>query len=275
LQKSNVIYHLIIAAIFILLEVAALNMLRNNGRLQNIWISKCTHAVMGTIWGSSQEVKQYFSLKTRNAALAQDNHDLRVRLAELEAMISDGGAAGRSVPADGIAGGFRYTPATIVKISNNTQHNYMILDKGSSDGVKEGNGVITAKGAVGIIEAVSENYSYALSFKNHQMSISARLRKDGPVGTMNWDGKSQNKALLKEIPHHIDRADGDTVYTSGYSSMFPADIPLGITGASKIVNGATYEIEISLFEDMSSLRYAIIVDNLDDDEIETLEAQKQ
>jgi rod shape-determining protein MreC len=92
---------------------------------------------------------------------------------------------------------------------------------------------------------------------------------------MNWDGKSQNKALLKEIPHHIDLADGDTVYTSGYSSMFPADIPLGITGASKIVNGATYEIEISLFEDMSSLRYAIIVDNLDDDEIETLEAQKQ
>ena len=89
MQKSNVIYHLIIAAIFILLEVAALNMLRNNGRLQNIWISKCTHAVMGTVWGSSQEVKQYFSLKTRNAALAQDNHDLRVRLAELEAMISD------------------------------------------------------------------------------------------------------------------------------------------------------------------------------------------
>ena len=57
--------------------------------------------------------------------------------------------------------------------------------------------------------------------------------------------------------------------------MFPADIPLGTTGASKIVNGATYEIEISLFEDMSSLRYAIIVDNLDNDEIETLEAQKQ
>ena len=120
MQKSNVIYHLIIAAIFILLEVAALNMLRNNGRLQNIWISKCTHAVMGTVWGSSQEVKQYFSLKTRNAALAQDNHDLRVRLAELEAMISDGGTAGKSAPSDGIAGSFRYTPATIVKISNNT-----------------------------------------------------------------------------------------------------------------------------------------------------------
>jgi rod shape-determining protein MreC len=151
----------------------------------------------------------------------------------------------------------------------------MILDKGLLDGVKEGNGVITAKGAVGIIEAVSDNYSYALSFQNHQTSVSARLRKDGPVGTMNWDGRDHNKALLKEIPHHIEISEGDTVYTSGYSSIFPADIPLGTTGATKIVNGATYEIEVSLLEDLSSLRYVLIVDNIDNEEIENLERQKQ
>ena len=103
------------------------------------------------------------------------------------------------------------------------------------------------------------------------MSISARLRKDGPVGTLNWDGESRDKAVLNEIPHHIALAPGDTIYTSGYSSIFPADIPLGTTGDSKIVNGATYEIEITLFEDLSSLRYAIIVDNIDNIEIATLE----
>ena len=275
MQKSNVIYHLIIAAIFILLEVAALNMLRNNGRLQNIWISKCTHAVMGTVWGSSQEVKQYFSLKTRNAALAQDNHDLRVRLAELEAMISDGGAAGRSVPADGIAGGFRYTPATIVKISNNTQHNYIIIGKGSDEGITKGSGVITGKGAIGVIDAVSDNYSYARSFKNHEMNISARLGKEGAVGPMSWDGFSSAGAILKEIPHHVEFQPGDTVYTSGYSSIFPADIPLGTVGEAKIVNGATYDIKVTLFEDYGALRYVTVVDNLGKDEIKKLEEDER
>ena len=226
---------------------------------------------MGTVWGSSQEVKQYFSLKTRNAALAQDNHDLRVRLAELEAMISDGGAAGRSVPADGIAGGFRYTPATIVKISNNTQHNYIIIGKGSDDGITKGSGVITGKGAIGVIDAVSSNYSYARSFKNHEMSVSARLGKEGAVGPMSWDGISSRKAILKEIPHHVIFQQGDTVYTSGFSSIFPPDIPLGTTGQSKIVNGATYEIEITLFEDYGALRYVTIVENLGKDEIKILE----
>jgi rod shape-determining protein MreC len=92
---------------------------------------------------------------------------------------------------------------------------------------------------------------------------------------MSWDGRSRNKALLKEVPHHISHAPGDTVYTSGYSSIFPAGIPLGITGNSKIVNGSTYEIEVTLFEDFGSLRYAIIVGNIGKEEINTLEKQMQ
>jgi rod shape-determining protein MreC len=88
---------------------------------------------------------------------------------------------------------------------------------------------------------------------------------------MSWDGRSSNKALLKEVPHHISHAPGDTVYTSGYSSIFPPDIPLGTTGEAKIVNGATYDIEISLFEDFGALRYVTIVENLGKDEIKRLE----
>jgi rod shape-determining protein MreC len=150
----------------------------------------------------------------------------------------------------------------------------MILDKGSKDGVREGDGVITAKGAIGIVDAVSENFSFARSFKNNRMSISARLGKEGLVGTMSWDGISRNKALLREIPHHIVLTPGDTVYTSGYSSIFPPEIPLGTTGDAKIVNGSTYEIVVTLFEDLNSLRYAIIVSNHNDEEITTLEMQE-
>ena len=67
---------------------------------------------------------------------------------------------------------------------------------------------------------------------------------------------------------------GDTVYTSGYSSIFPADIPLGTTGDARIVNGATYEIDVTLFEDYSSLRYITIVRNLNEEEIKSLEGTR-
>ncbi len=161
-------------------------MLFNNGDLQKIWISKGMHAVSGSVWGGTQNIMHYFSLKKRNDALALDNHELRVRLAELEAMISDSTKAST----DGIAGGFRYISADIVKISNNTQHNYIIIGKGSDDGVVNGSGIITGKGAVGVIDAVGKKFSYARSFKNHDMNISTRLGKEGAVGPMSWDGRS-------------------------------------------------------------------------------------
>ena len=64
---------------------------------------------------------------------------------------------------------------------------------------------------------------------------------------------------------------GDTVFTSGYSSIFPPDIPLGTIGKSKIVNGATYEIDVELFEDFGALRYVVVVENLGKDEMKELE----
>ena len=273
MRNGNFIHHLINAAIFIFLEVAALNMLRNNSPLQDTWFAKGSHNIMGTIFGWNLDIKEYFSLRKRNDQLALENFELASRLAELEDHIQDN-IRSSLTPSDGIVNGYRYIPATIEKISNNSQHNYIIIGKGSEQGVTKGSGIITRKGAIGVIDAVSENFSFARSFKNHGMSISARLSKTGAVGPLTWDGIHSNKALLKEIPHHMVFSPGDTVFTSGYSSIFPPDIPLGVTGEANIVNGATYEIEVTLFEDYSALRYITIVENLNKGEIKSLEGKR-
>ena len=273
MRKGNIIKHVITAAIFIALEIAALAMLNNNGTLQRMWFSEAAQGFMSSIWGSTQKVKDYFHLRSANDSLALENHALRVKVAQMEEAMEAFGAA-KPEFAEGKTGHYSYIPAKIMKISNNTQHNYMIIGKGSADGVSEGAGVITGKGAVGIIDAVSENFSYARSFKNHEMSISARLGRNGAVGPLSWDGRSSAGAILKEIPHHVELHPGDTVYTSGFSSIFPADIPLGTAGKAKIVNGATYEIEVTLFEDFAALRHVTIVENSGKDEMKKLEGKQ-
>ena len=235
-----------------------MNMLRNNGTLQNVWFSKGIQAVSGTVWGSTQNIRHYFSLKKRNDVLAEENHRLRVRLAEIEAQTGKT----QAYPEDGIAGGFRYIPATIVKISNNTLHNYMIIGKGSEDGVSKGAGVVTGQGAVGVIDAVSRNFSYARSFKNHEMNISARLGEEGAVGPMSWDGLSSDGAILREIPLHVEFEKGDTVYTSGFSSIFPADIPVGIIERTEDSDDGMFaQARVELFTNFATLRKVYIVGN--------------
>ena len=229
---------------------------------------------MGTVWGTTQTIKDYFSLKKINDNLALENHELRTKVASLTQLAEDANHNEFNLSSD-MSGHFRFIPATVVKISNNTQHNYLIIGKGSNDGITVGSGVVTSKGAIGVIDAVSENYSYARSFRNFGMSISSRIGKLGSIGPLEWNGRGGNKAILKEIPHHMEFHHGDTVYTSGYSSIFPPDIPLGVLGDAKIVNGATYEINVDLFEDFGALRYVTIVYNTAQEEMKKLEEEQR
>lgn len=273
MRQRKIIRHLTNAAIFFILEMAALTILRNNGPLQDTWFGTTGQAVSSFLWGWTEDLDNYFSLDERNDSLAAENYRLHVRLAKLEQMIADSTKLSEEF-LNSISDKFRYTPAQISKISNNSLHNYIIIDKGSKDGVVKGSGIITEKGVIGVIDAVSESFSYARSFRNHNTTISTRVRRTGPAGSMIWDGKSTNKAILMEIPLHVTITPGDTVYTSGFSSVFPPDIPLGTIGDSRVVNGASHEIDVTLFEDFLSLRHVIVTENINRSEISILEEER-
>ncbi len=260
----NIFTKLLNAAIFILMEIAALNMISHNAPLQNIWLTRGAHRIMGAFWGTSETIRYYFSLRKQNESLAEENFQLRERLRLSE----EAGQAAETQPSR--RGGFTYIPAEISVISRNKQHNYMIIDKGSEEGILPNSGIITGKGVIGIIDAVERHHAYALTFMNTNVSISARLGREGAVGPLVWDGLSTSGAILREIPLQYKYEQGDTVFTSGYSTIFPTDIPLGIAGESRIINGATNEIRVRLLQDFASLRYVTVVHNNDLEELEAL-----
>ena len=273
-RKQKIGYRILGAAIFILMEIAAFAMLKRSGQLQGIWIDKVSHRVMAMLWGGSESIAHYFSLGRENERLSEENFRLAEELRayrRMEAMEKN------SEFTDSLASvsEFSFIPASIVKLSRNKQHNYFILNKGSEDGISAQSGVITGNGIVGIIDAVDKHYSYGLSFMNSGVSISARLGNEGAIGPLVWDGISSDGAILKEIPLQYKFAPGDTVWTSGFSSIFPADIPLGVAGESRIVNGAVNEIKVKLFQSFSALRFVTIAVNNGRDEILFLESLEE
>lgn len=252
-------------AVFICLEIASLHFLSRNAELQRVWIARGAHGVMGAVWGGTQSVREFFSLRSTNRSLAQENFLLQKELGECRELLHEAGIDSRPCPG---GRGFDYAAAEVVKISRKKQHNYLILNRGYEDGIKEKSGVITTGGVVGIVDAVSAHHSFAFSFQNNDISISARLGEEGAVGPLIWDGRHSNKAVLREIPLQYKFSPGDTVYTSGHSLMFPPDIPLGTVGNARIINGATNEIEVTLFQDFKAIRYVSVVHNKAFDEIE-------
>lgn len=270
-RRRTITGTLINTAVFILLEIAALGMLRHGDSLQDLFISKAAHGFLGYFWGVSESIADYASLRTENRHLAEEILQLTETITRLE---EEAAAAASRDSADYTSawrGKYEFIPAEVIKNSVNKQHNYLIIGKGSDDGVRPQTGIITSRGVIGIVDAVSRHYSYAISFLNSDSSISARIGKDGAAGPMAWDGKGSGNALLREIPLQVKFEEGDTVYTSGFSTIFPPDIPIGRITGSRIVNGATFEIKVSLFQDFSSVRHVCLVRNRDLDEIMSLE----
>ena len=270
-RRRTITGTLINTAVFILLEIAALGMLRHGDSLQDLFISRAAHGFLGYFWGVSENISDYASLRTENRHLAEEILRLTETITRLEEEAAAAAACDSADYTTAWRGKYEFIPAEVIKNSVNKQHNYLIIGKGSDDGVRPQTGIITSRGVIGIVDAVSRHYSYAISFLNSDSSISARIGKDGAAGPMAWDGKGSGNALLIEIPLQVKFEEGDTVYTSGFSTIFPPDIPIGRITGSRIVNGATFEIKVSLFQDFSSVRHVCLVRNRDLDEIMSLE----
>ena len=142
-KGSSVRTGIFTAAIFILLEVAALSLLHSSSALQNIWINRISHNTMAMSWGAVQKVKSYFGLREQNDILAGRNYELFKELQhykELERSMQ----AMAKLDSAGLPPRFNYVPAEITAMGTNSRHNYIIIDKGSNDGIKPGSAIITA-----------------------------------------------------------------------------------------------------------------------------------
>ncbi|MCR5351120.1 MAG: rod shape-determining protein MreC [Bacteroidales bacterium] len=265
------------AATFILLEVAAFAFLHASSTLQNIWINRASHRTMAFLWGSGETVRSQFQLERFNRELQEENARLQERLRVYEQRDAvqaeeDGMATPAPAPAPAR---YRYTPATVVKMSRNRTHNYIILNKGSEEGIRPYSGIISNQGVVGVVEAVDKHFSYGLTLMNPELSVGARLGRTDVVAPLVWDGHHTGRAVMRDLSPHHSVVPGDTVRTSGYSTIFPPDVPIGITGSSRLVDGSTRQIEVFLFQDFSALRYVTVVENLERGEILSLEQQEE
>jgi len=136
------------------------------------------------------------------------------------------------------------------------------IHAGRNDGVRPDMAVISPSGVVGVTYSVSNNYCVAVSLLNEQFKLSAKIKKNGYFGSLKWDPGKYRYAMLTEIPTHVNIELGDTVITSGYSSIFPEGYMVGTIDEIVLPPGSNfYEISVLLAVDFKSLDYVYLVDN--------------
>jgi rod shape-determining protein MreC len=255
---------------FLALEAFSFSLLVSYNNYQRVTFINSTNNIVGSIYERLSHLDDYFSLSRTNAKLAAENAALRTQL-QRRIMIQDKNPVMRPDTVDAPA--YVFTSAKVISNSVNKQFNYITINKGSRQGIKPDMGIVCSDGVVGVITNVSPNYATGLSLLNKRFSIPAKITKNNYFGNLVWDGEHTNTADLKEIPFHIMVNVGDTIVTSGYSSIFPEGIMIGtITKWDQESGTNFYNIKVELTTNFRTLKYVEVVKNNKQDELKKLES---
>lgn len=257
----------------VLLEVACGYLIVKNNRYQSAAFFNSSNEIAGTVLSTSNEVYSYFSLKDVNHSLATENALLRSQLENLADIDTSAISYKNNLK---IPKQYEFLPAEVINNSVNRYNNYLTINKGSSDGMEHGMGVICPEGVVGKIKSVSKHYSTITSLLHTDGFVSAVIKNSDVFGSLKWEGKDAKTASLLFVPRHIQVEIGDTVMSSGYNAIYPKGILIGIIKSVDIKgNEAFYDIELELSTDFSKLAYVYVVRNNLKQERDSLEAALQ
>ncbi|MBP9881980.1 MAG: rod shape-determining protein MreC [Chitinophagales bacterium] len=254
--------------LFLLLEVICVSLIIQNNSYQRAAFLNVGDEVVGRTFSVYSEVTGYLNLGEYNKELAMENAMLRSNQAtsfytDTSAVSVKKDTAGRQF--------YSYIPAEVIQTSTNKMNNYIIINKGRDHGIAPRMAVISPTGVVGIVKHVSAHFSSLYSLLHSQVTVSARVRRDGSRGTIKWDGESPEFINLEEITRQEQLHNGDTIFTSGVSRIFPDDIPIGTIERFALKEpGNFYDIRVRLTANFRRLDYVYVVNNLMSGEMDSL-----
>ncbi|MDA0985402.1 MAG: rod shape-determining protein MreC, partial [Bacteroidetes bacterium] len=167
---------------------------------------------------------------------------------------------------------FKIKKATVLKNSFQNQRNFILINQGSSHGIRPEMGVISNNGIVGIVHSVSKNYANVISILHQDLKINVRTTKSPAFGSLVWKGGSPLEFKIEDIVTNANLHVGDTIITGGMSFYFPLGIPIGqITHLEKNEENGYFSIDAQLFNDPSQVYYVYVLENQDFEELESLQ----
>lgn len=250
--------------LFVIYVVASCVLLFHNNPYQHHIFLTSANTVSSAVYGSAENVTSYFHLHDINEDLQSQNARLEAQLLNLQKKLEkyELDEAFDSIMADTVKLQYDFILANVISNSVTRGHNYITIGKGKKDGIKPEMGVVDQNGVVGVVNVVGNNASRIISLLNPKMRLSCKIKGSEYFGSLVWDGKNPEEAVLEEMPRHEKFKKGDTIVTSGYSAVFPPGIPVGtIISHAKEHDDNFYALRIKLFTDFNRLSTVRVITN--------------
>ncbi len=195
-----------------------------------------------------------------NEALKEQVSDLQKRIIQLQQDLNEADILyallgfARSSPDE------QYIPAKVIGKDPSPFLKYILIDQGSDQGIRAGMPVVTNKGLVGRIEAVTASAARVKLITDSTSMINAVVA-DVDADCM-LQGSITGDVTIEMVSQDVKLEPGQVIQTSGLGGDFPADLIIGqVLNVNQINNELFQSASVLPAEDFDSLQAILVVSN--------------
>jgi len=200
------------------------------------------------------------SLRTRNAELEAQVSQLQAQVIDLQQRVTQTEILSALVDFSRSNPESSYKAASVIGRDPSPFLQYIIINRGSNDGVQRGMPVVTNEGLVGRVDAVIADAARVQLITDPASSVNIHLKNASTdamlVGSVTGD------VSLDLISQDATVQSGDLILTSGLGGGFPADLIVGqVVSVRKLPAELFQQATVQPAVDFSRLQIVLVITN--------------
>jgi rod shape-determining protein MreC len=257
---QTTILFLVVAGILALALSGYLNPVSNifSGSLINLqtWISTRYLAISDFL----TVPRDVAALRQRNAALEAEISQLQAQVIELQNKVAQTDTLAALVDFSRSNPTNTYKAAAVVGRDPSPFLHYVIINRGSNDGIRRGMPVVTNQGLVGRVDAVIGGAARVQLITDPASLVSVTLQNSGTDAVLR--GSVSGELTLDMLSQDAKVQSGDVVLTSGLGGEYPADLLVGqVSNVSKRESDLFQQATVQPVVDFSRLEIVLVIVN--------------
>jgi len=224
-------------------------------------------AVQSWIATRYQAVQEFIRAPQDTARLRQRNSELEAEVAQLQSQIIDlqqqlAGTNVLSALVDFARANpeNRYQAAAVISRDPNPFLHYVIINRGSDDGLRRGMPVVTQQGLIGRIVAVTALAARVQLITDPASTVNVRLDPSQAQAVLL--GQITGDVVLEMIPQDAKVQPGDLVLTSGLGGGYPPNILVGQVASIRSQDQDIFQTaSVQSVVDFSQVEIVLVITN--------------
>ena len=199
-------------------------------------------------------------LRQRNAELENEVSNLQKQIIEYEQQLQEAQVVyallefARNQPEN------LYIASSVIGRDPSPFLHYVIIDKGSDDGLRHGMPVVTEQGLVGRVDAVIAGAARVQLITDPSSSVNVNFQNNEIDALL--QGSLTGDISIEMIPQDVTISTGDLILTSGLGGNYPSDILIGqVASVRKLENDLFQSTSVQPAVDFSNLTAVLVITN--------------